>query len=195
MSTKRSIATSAEAVESGVPITEGEIPPTVSPTVTHYQQLANSVMQALDQLSEVLPQLEATQFATTKFVRSHLSVSIEFLATVISAVEQLPELQAVNKIDVNVGRDTLQLLEAFRPLYDKVSALRKKLKFTMMFKRAALTTSTLQVYDIAKALARDANSAELSSHVENMKRDLGPRGRKKKAKAKAVAVAPPVTSA
>src|SRR6478672_10481833 len=78
-----------------------------SPTVTHYQQLADDFTKALDQIASGLPNLEATHPATVNFVRSHANIPIEFLATAIAAVEQTPELRAVNKFDVTATRDTI----------------------------------------------------------------------------------------
>jgi hypothetical protein len=196
MSTKRSIAISAEAAAGGAPITAGEIPPTASPTVTHYQQLAAEVMTALDNIIAFLPQLEVRHFSTATFARTHVNVSIEFLATVISAVEQLPELQSLNKLDVAVGRDTLQLLEAFRTVSDKFAAVQKEVGFTMMSKKADLVVAALQIYDIAKGMARDSTNIALLSHVANMKRDLNRRGPTAPRKARVAVIAPPtVTSA
>jgi hypothetical protein len=190
MSTKDNI-TSAQAANGGAAIVTVE--PPVTPTVTHYQQLASAVMVAIDDLATIMPPLEQRHFSTADFARTHVNISNDFLATVISAVEQTPDLQMVNKLDVTLGRDTLQFLEAFRPVFDKVTAFRKNLGFTMMARKADLVASTLQIYDIAKGMSRDANSAALSSHVENMKRDLG-RARPSR-KAKAAPVAPPPAKA
>jgi hypothetical protein len=163
------------STKEGIAITEGEVP--VTPTVTHYQQLADSVMKALDDLSGNIPQLVASHTSTEKFVRTHVNVSVAFLGTAITVVEQTPELQAVKKLDVTVGRDTLQFIEAFRPVLDKFLATAENLRFTMMSRKAALVIEALQVYDLAKGLVRDPSSAALIPLVDNMSRDLGRRGR------------------
>ena len=96
-----------------------------------------------------------------------------------AAVEQVPELQAIQKLDVDAAHDTLQFLEAFRPVRDKVDAFAKNLKYTMDSRKAKLATDSLLTYDVAKGLARDPKSATIASLVANMKRDLGRRGRPK----------------
>lgn len=170
---------------------------TATPTITFYKQLADEFMKELDEIAPIIPQLEAAHISTVNFVRSHLNVPIEFLATAIAAVEQTPALQAVNKLDVLAGRDTLQFIEAFRPVLDKVSAFTNALKFTIASRKASLAADSLQIYDIAKGLARDPGSAAIASVVANLKRDLGKRGRPKiaaalrKAAASAVTTAPP----
>jgi len=152
---------------------------TPSPTLTHYQQLADQFSKALDDIVAIIPKLESTHIATANFVRSHLNVPTEFLATAIAAVEQVPELQSVNKLDVAAARDTLQFIEAFRPVQDKVTAFASSLKFTMSSRKATLAADALQVYSIIKGLARDPGSAGIASFVANLKRDLGRRGRPK----------------
>lgn len=102
-----------------------EVPAT--PTVTHYQQLAAEFSAALDGIVAVIPKLEPAHVSTVNFVRSHVNVPIEFLATAVAGVEQSAELQAVKKLDVSTARDTLQFIEAFRPIVDRVNAFVKDL--------------------------------------------------------------------
>jgi hypothetical protein len=78
-----------------------------TPTVTHYQQVATRFLAALDEVLAIIPDLEAEHASTANFVRSYQSIPIRFLATAISSVEQSAELQAVGKLDVKKGRDTL----------------------------------------------------------------------------------------
>src|SRR6185369_16505012 len=96
-----------------------------TPTITHYQQIADDFSKALDQISQMIPNLEMQHPATVNFVRSHTNVPTEFLATAIAAVEQTPQLQNTGKLDVTAARDTLQFIDAFRPIHDKVTAFAK----------------------------------------------------------------------
>ena len=174
--------------------------PTPTPTVTFYQKLADDFSKALDEIAQIIPKLEITHPATANFVRSHLNVPTEFLATAIAAVEQTPELQGTGKLDVTAARDTLQFIEAFRPVQDKVTAFANSLKFTMASRKATLAADALQVYSIAKGIARDPGAAAVASLVANLKRDLGRRGRPKGSVAAAAKPAPapapsPVTTA
>ena len=165
----------AAAVDGTLPDPAG----TPSPTLTHYQQLADQFSKALDDIVAIIPKLESSHVATANFVRSHLNVPTEFLATAIAAVEQTPELQGTGKLDVTAARDTLQFIEAFRPVQDKVTAFANSLKFTMSSRKATLAADALQIYSIIKGLARDPGSAGIASFVANLKRDLGRRGRPK----------------
>lgn len=196
MATKPGTPAASAATPPGGTTPEVTPTPTPTPTITFYQQLADEFMKELDEIAPIIPQLEAAHISTANFVRSHLNVPNEFLATALAAVEQTPALQAVNKLDVLAARDTLQFIEAFRPVLDKVSAFANALKFTIASRKASLAADSLQIYDIAKGLARDPGSAALASVVANLKRDLGRRGRPKTAAAlrkaaSAVTTAPP----
>jgi len=173
--------------------------PVPTPTVTFYQKLADDFSKALDEIAQIIPKLEITHPATANFVRSHLNVPTEFLATAIAAVEQTPELQGTGKLDVTAARDTLQFIEAFRPVQDKVTAFANSLKFTMASRKASLAADALQIYSIAKGIARDPGAAAVASLVSNLKRDLGRRGRPKGSAAAAAKPGPlpptPVTTA
>jgi hypothetical protein len=161
-------------------VTAPEEPVPQTPTVTYYEQLAHKFMQALDDIAEIIPKLEASHESTAAFVHSYLSIPNAFLATAISAVEQHATLQAVQKLDLTAAHDTLQFLEAFKPVLDKLTGFQRALKFTLNSRKALLAADSLQIYDVAKGLARDPGSADMAAHVGNMKRDLGRRGRPKK---------------
>lgn len=151
---------------------------THSPTITRHQQMADQLMKELDALAATIPNLEARHATTANFVRSHVNISIPFLTTAIAAVEQTGVLQAVEKLDPLAARDTLQFLDAYRPVADKLFALASALKFTLASRKASLAANALQIYAIAKGVARDPRSPAVASLVANMKRDLGRRGRK-----------------
>jgi hypothetical protein len=179
-SRQKSITSSTAAATEPLPAdgattTEPVVTP-VTPTITHYQQLAAEFSAELDAIAAIIPKLEAQHISTASFVRSHLNVPTEFLATVIAAVEQTEELQGVKKLDIATARDTLQFIEAFRPVLDKVTAFARNLRYTMNSRKASLVADSLQIYYIAKGVARDPNSAQVESLVGNMKRDLGRRG-------------------
>ena len=152
-----------------------DIPP--SPTLTRYQQLADEFTKSLDALVTALPSLEVSHQTTAPFVRTHQNTPDAFIETVISAVEQSPELKGVGTLDPTAARDTLQFIEAFRPLADKINAFGATLRFTVGSRRANLVARSQQMYGIAKNVARLSGGALVGQHVRNMKRDLGKRGR------------------
>ena len=158
--------------------------PPLSPTKTHYQQLADDFMKGFDALTATLPPVELKHPTNETFVKTHQNVPDDFVATVISAIEQSVELEGVKTFDATVGRDRKQYSDAMRPLAETIIRYGLSLIFTSDFKSALNAADALQMYAIAKSVARKADNAAVGLHVKSMKRDLGKRGRKK-AKAKA----------
>jgi hypothetical protein len=154
------------------------LPPT--PTRTRYQQIATQFLQQFASAVAIIPNVESPHSSTFNFVRSHANAPIRFLGTVTAAVEQLPELQALNKLDTTAAHDKLQYIDAFRPVANTVATFLRSLGFTVNAHQASLTADSLQVYDIAKGIARDPGSANVAIWVELMKRDLGRSGRPRK---------------
>jgi hypothetical protein len=160
-------------------------PPTYTPTI--HTQIAKAFMDALDQITPAISQPKPSYIHRLNYLRSYLNVPEAFLDTAVSAVADMPGLQAVQKLNVAEGRDTLQLIAAFHDVFNKIRAFEKSLKFVVDSRRASLAWDALQIYDVAKALARRTGDVYLTAWVENMKRDLGKRGRPKLTRARKVA--------
>ena len=181
------MSTEIHLPEQAINAPDGTVPeiPT-EPTVTAFQEIADHFMKGFDALTTALPELTTSHPSTANFVRGHQAVSTEFLAATIAAVEQTPILQATQKLDTTAARTALQMIEAFTPVVDRVTAFRNALQYTIRSEKAALAASGLQVYGISKQLARDpgasAGSASILSHIAVMKRHLGRTGRPKAAK-------------
>jgi hypothetical protein len=149
---------------------------TTSPTRTQYQLLAAKVLKDLEAVAAQIPRLESRHEATEAFVRRYRGVRLRFLATSVINIEQNETLRALNKLDVDAGHDALQFIEAFRPVLDRIEAFAGNVRYTLGARKAHLAAAALQVYDMAKGFSRDPASAPLISIVQNLKRDLGPRG-------------------
>src|SRR5947209_9027819 len=76
---------------------------TPTPTITHYKQLADNFLKALDDIIQTLPTLDSSHPVTETFVNGHQNISLEFLSATVAAVEQTPELDSVRKLDVIGG--------------------------------------------------------------------------------------------
>lgn len=148
-------------------------PPEDNPTTTHYEEVAAGFIKQLNEMTDNIPRLERSHELSASYVRRRQDVPDEFLKTTVSAVEQSEELQVVRKLDTANGRDTLQFIDAFQPVLDRVAAFLKDLQHTVRVRRALLRNDALQIYAVGKALARGTDSAVVASHVDNMARDLG----------------------
>jgi hypothetical protein len=163
--------TMLEMITSGVP-EEAVTDSPATPTTTHYQEVAAQFIALLNAAIALIPSLEPFHASTEEFVRAHQSFPIEFIATVLAAVELDPELRRVDKFDVAEARDTLQFLDAFRPVIDQLATLLRDLKFTCGARKARVVADGLLMYGVAKAFGRDPASAAVAAHARNMKRDL-----------------------
>ena len=146
---------------------------TPTPTVTHYKQLAASLIATMNELTARIPHFESFHPMTAAFIRQNRNFPREFIHTVLAAVQASSELQQLRKFDVSEAEDTLQFLDAFEPLLTQAEALVRDLRFTMDARRAKVTADGLQVYYLAKGITRDPSSAALTAHVDKMRQDLG----------------------
>jgi hypothetical protein len=161
-------------------ITTPPLPADPDSLTTYHQQLAAYCLALLDEAAAVIPRLQETMPTRARSGPSHLYVPLAFLGTAIDSVEQNPKLQIVKVLDVRRGRDTLQLLEAFRPIRDRVAAFDRDLLNVLNTQRTALSTEALDTYDLAKCLARCPDDTAMLECVDNMQRALGRRGRPRK---------------
>jgi hypothetical protein len=150
---------------------------TTTLTTTRYQEIAAQFMSGLDTLTATIPNLEVEHPSVIDTVQGHLAIPDAFLGSTIAAVEQTAHLQALDQLDIPAGHDVLQFIDAFRPVFEKVNALARNLKFTMASRKSVLAFDALRIYEIAKGLARDPRNAPLAAHVKVMKRDLNRPGR------------------
>ncbi|HXH39303.1 MAG TPA: hypothetical protein VNN08_11800 [Thermoanaerobaculia bacterium] len=152
--------------------------PAQTPTITHYQQIAETFAKALDDMLALIPTFVEAHPDTTRFVNRHQNVPLQFIATAVAAAEENPELQG-GTFDATEARDALQYIDAFRPMADRLHAAAKNLTFSINSRKANAGNGALEVYAIAKRVALNPLSTTVSSHVSNLKRDLGKRRAKK----------------
>jgi len=144
-----------------------------TPSITDMERVAAQVRAAVDAVAELVPRLERPHPLTRNRLRAHRTVPREFITSIIAAVEAIEELRLVRKFDVDDARDTLQFIDAFRPIADQLAALTAALKFTIESRKARVVAAALQTYEIARALSRDeGETSPASSHVAILKRDL-----------------------
>jgi hypothetical protein len=105
-------------------------------TITEMDRIAEQVAAAVEAVSTLIPRLERPHPSTRGRIRAHRTVPREFVVSMIAAVEQLEELRVVRKFDVDDARETLQFIDAFRPIADQLAALTDALRFTLESRKA-----------------------------------------------------------
>jgi len=174
----------------------------VTPALTAYEQLVVNLSNAIDALVAQIPEFQVPHPTTSRFVRTHLNVPLEFIGGAISAVADIPSLAATNTFDVDQAREALQFIGAFQPLYDKITLLSDNLKFTINERKAQVGVKAQMLYGVAKQFARIPENVGVGGHVKLMKAHLAKAKKSHKAKAGTPAPAPgsgtvtaPVTTA
>jgi hypothetical protein len=160
----------------------GDLPAPVTPTITHYDQVAADFARDLDALLAGVPHFVAEHPATKGFVRAQKTVSDDFIVSAIAAVEETPGMLGLNQFDISKARDALQYSQAFRPLRDKLVAAAKNFGFSIDRRRADVVEPALQAYVLVKGLARNPDGTLAAAHAGNLKRDLRRSGKPKKKK-------------
>jgi len=150
-------------------------------TVTKYQTMADEAGRVLEAFIANLPHYQLPDEVAVQAVYGYLSIPDEFLGGAVAAVDQSPVLQSVEKLSVRQAREALLFRDAFLPIAKKVQEIGNTLEFTIDFRLAKQKADALQIYAVAKALARDTKNPAADTHVANMRRYLR-RGRVAKRK-------------
>jgi len=140
-----------------------------SPTLTEQDRIANLVSAALAQAAALIPNLEAPHPATSKSLRAARLVTRESLAQLIAIVEEVEVMRRMETFDVADARETLQFIDAFRPVADQIAALLAALNHTMEARKARVVAAGLRTYAVAKGLARDDRGAEVHAALEHLR--------------------------
>lgn len=159
-----------------ITVTPPNSPTPAPPVLTRYQQLANELFADLQTIRGKVPELEAPHPETKQFVDTMRGVPRSFVDTVVGQVQQIPEYQAANRLDVPNALSSLQLVDGFRPFIDALRTLLTVFENTADVNYARVANSALQVYQIAKGLARDLNSPHIATSVEILREALGRKG-------------------
>ena len=104
------------------------------------------------------------------------SVPRAFIDTMVGQVQQIPEYQAVNRLDVQNAQNSLQLVDAFQPFSDALRTFLTSVDHTIGVNYARVANSSLQIYQVAKGLARDLNAPHVATSVKILGEKLGRSG-------------------
>ena len=141
---------------------------------TNHQQLADELSALFDQFIAKLPYAE-TNTEPSASVYGYLSIPEEFRHTAIATVADSEALQALQRLQVDQAREVQQFRDAFLPLAQKMITAGEALEFTIDVKVSRLNRGALQIYGVAKELARDQGDlqiwvAEMREHLKRRTR-------------------------
>ena len=141
---------------------------------TEHQQLADELSALFDQFIAKLPYAE-TPPGSLQSIYGYLSIPEEFRHTAIATVADSEALQALQRLQVEEARELQQFSDAFGPLARKLIGAGEALQLTIDAKLARLNRGALQIYAIARDLARD--QIDLQTWVAEMRHHLKHRTR------------------
>jgi hypothetical protein len=144
--------------------------------LTRYQQIANELFADLQTIRGKLPELEAPHPETKTFVDAMRRIPRPFVDTMVGQVQQVPEYQSANRLDVQNALSSLQLVDGLRPFIDALRTLLTVVENTVDVNYARVANSALELYQIAKGLARGLNSPHIATSVEILSEALGRKG-------------------
>jgi hypothetical protein len=107
---------------------------------------------------------------TLNFAKSIPDAFLEIVAVAIEASEDLARSQRVQPDEL---RDVADFARAFLPVAGELGIMHRSVLHTIAVRRAGVGTLALQVYQLAKALARKTTRPILIPHLENMRQALG----------------------
>ncbi len=141
---------------------------------TEHQKYADELSALLDEFVAKLPYAESPQ-EPLQSIYGYLSIPEEFRHSAIATVADSEALQALQRLQVDDAREVQQFSEAFRPLAEKMIAAGEALQLTIDVKLARLNRGALQIYGVARELAR--NQIDLRTWVAEMRQHLRRRTR------------------
>jgi hypothetical protein len=159
-----------------ITVTPPTAPTPEPPTLTRYQQIATELYGDLQTIRGKLPELEAPHPETKKFVDAMRIIPRSFVDTMVGQVQQIPEYQSANRLDIQNAQNSLQLVDGLRPFSDALRTLLTVVDNTIDVNYARVANSALQVYQIAKGLARDLNAPHIATSVRILSEALGRAG-------------------
>lgn len=144
-------------------------------------EVATEISKVLAVISERLA-LEAPHPATAKRVRGARTVPRGFVLSLLAAAERRPDL-ALARFNTTRARDVLQSGDALKLLSEQAAMFLARLNYTYEARWAEVVADALSTFTIASILAEDPKQADLAAEVENLRKQLGRKGkggRKKK---------------
>ena len=153
------------------------------PAIRPAEQLAADVARAMDLIAERL-KLETPHPSTARRVRGARTVPREFVVSMIAAAERRPDYPFLGEFDSAEARSVLESSDAYRMLAERTAMLLASLNYTIEARWAKVVGSAMYAFSQASVVAEQPEQAELAAEIENLRRQLGRRGQRRKKAAK-----------
>ena len=149
------------------------------PAVRPAEQLAADVAKVMDLIAEHL-KLETPHPSTARRVRGARTVPREFVVSMIAAAERRPDFPFLGEFDSAEARSVLESTDAHRMLAQRTAMLLASLNYTIEARWAKVVASAMYAFSQASIVAAEPEQAELAAEIENLRRQLGRKGQRRK---------------
>jgi hypothetical protein len=153
------------------------------PAVRPAEQLAADVARVMDLIAERL-KLETPHPSTARRVRGARTVPREFVVSMIAAAERRPDFPFLGEFDSAEARSVLESTDACRTLAERTAMLLASLNYTIEARWAKVVADAMYAFSQASIVAEKPEQAELAAEIENLRRQLGRKGQRRKKAAK-----------
>jgi hypothetical protein len=152
----------------------------VSETQQSHTEGAQARMEDLRAFRRAIPNFVIpTSKKETQRLSSAASVPPQFVETTSVAVKNSATLVRPAALTPEEIRGLMSYAESYTPVLDEVEALAQFLRHSIAAAKHKAGTDALTTYAVAQQLAKRPEGADLAPYVEDMRRTLGRRGKRK----------------
>lgn len=147
------------------------------------EQMAGAVGKVMDLIAERL-KLETPHPSTARRVRGARTISRDFILSMIAAAERRPDFPFIGEFDSAEAREVMESADAYRQISERTTMFLASLNYTIEARWAKVVASAMHKFSMASVVAEFPQNAELAAEIENLRRQLGRKGKggpKKKA--------------
>lgn len=145
------------------------------------EEMVLDVAKVMDLIAERL-ELETPHKSTAKRVRGARTAPRAFVLALIAAADRRPDFPGFKQFDRARARTVIQSDEPHRRLAERITMLLASVNYTIEARWAEVVSDAMTAFTIASIHAEDPKNAELAAEVENIRRHLGRKGKRKKKK-------------
>jgi hypothetical protein len=154
----------------------------VSETEQSHTDSAQARMEELRAFRRAIPNfIIPTSKNETQRLSSAASVPPQFVETTSVAVKNSATLVRPTALTPEEIRGLMSYAESYTPVLDEVEALAQFIRHSIAAAKHKAGTDALTTYAVAQQLAKRPEGADLAPYVEDMRRTLGRRGKRKAA--------------
>ena len=158
-----------------------------------HAEAAKALLEKIRALRAEFPRFVLEDPDQSKKLAPNTALPDDFVESASVGVDALPRLEAAAGANGTAMRDAFAFALAYDPAVAELEAFTRAAAHTVRVQRATAGAAALDVYAIARRLAKRKDGLELLPYVQNMRDKLGRSGKTRKTTSE-TAPAPPATT-